>query len=63
MLHYKIIKVAVMGFKCDSFERKHHLKFVSYPIHLPTELDNTDTILIHGLVSKINLDFQACKGL
>lgn len=48
-----------MGFKYDSFEKKHHLKCVSHPISLTTEHDNTDAILIHGVVSKINLGCQA----
>lgn len=53
--------MAVMGFKCNGFERNYHLKCTSCPINLTTEPDNTDTILIHGVVSKVNLGCQACK--
>lgn len=48
-----------MDFKCEHLERKHHLKGISHPIHFTTGLDNTHTILVHRLVSKISLGCQA----
>lgn len=33
-----------MGFKCDSLERKYHLKCVTHAVKLTTEPDSTDTI-------------------
>lgn len=56
-----LLKTVGMGFKCDHSERKYHLKGISHPIHLTRELDNTHTILVHQLFSKISLSCQAWK--
>jgi len=60
VLHH--LKTVGTGIRHDHSERKYHLKGISHPIHLTVELDNTHTIFIHRLVSKISLGCEAWKA-